>query len=239
MSEGEGPNLSVIIPCLDDGDVLEKLLLALQPLRGSGVQILVVDGGSLDASVTVSEGLCDQLLSAPAGRARQMNLGANQAIGRWLWFLHADSELSLRVLDSIREITADSQPAWGRFDIRLLGSHRLLPLTSTLINLRSRFTGMATGDQGIFVHRKLFEQVGGFAEIPLMEDLQLSRDLKQFSRPRCLRAIIGSSGRRWDREGYWRTIFLMWWLRLQFFLGRSPAALAARYRPCSSPIRPS
>ena len=220
--------LSVIIPTLNEAGCIGQLLRQLQALRAEGHELILVDGGSGDETVALAAGLVDQLLSAPAGRARQMNVGAQAARGRWLWFLHADSQLPDRAWHRVIEAL---QPAggWGRFDVRLSGDRPLLRLVEQLMNWRSRLTGMATGDQGVFVTRALFEKIGGFAELPLMEDIDLSRRLKRVQRPKCLRETLTTSSRRWEQRGVLRTIVLMWALRLAFFFGVSPARLATRY----------
>ena len=220
--------LSIIIPTLNEAGCIGQLLGQLQALRAEGHELILVDGGSGDETVALAAGLVDQLLSAPAGRARQMNVGAQAARGRWLWFLHADSQLPDRAWHRVIEAL---QPAggWGRFDVRLSGDRPLLRLVEQLMNWRSRLTGMATGDQGVFVTRALFEKIGGFAELPLMEDIDLSRRLKRVQRPKCLRETLTSSSRRWEQRGVLRTIVLMWALRLAYFFGVSPARLATRY----------
>lgn len=220
--------LSIIIPTLNEAGCIGELLRQLQPLRAEGQELILVDGGSGDETVAVAGVLVDQLLSAPAGRARQMNVGARAARGRLLWFLHADSQLPDRAGHLVIEAL---QPAggWGRFDVRLSGDRPLLRLVEQLMNRRSRLTGMATGDQGIFVTRELFDKIGGFAEVPLMEDIDLSRRLKREQRPICLRDTLTTSSRRWEQRGVLRTIMLMWSLRLAYFLGVSPARLATRY----------
>jgi rSAM/selenodomain-associated transferase 2 len=220
--------LSVIIPTLNEADCIGQLLRQLQALRAEGHELILVDGGSGDETVALAAGLVDELLSAPAGRARQMNVGAQAARGRWLWFLHADSQLPDRAWHRVIEAL---QPAggWGRFDVRLSGDRPLLRFVEQLMNWRSRLTGMATGDQGVFVTRALFEKIGGFADLPLMEDIDLSRRLKRVQRPKCLRETLTTSSRRWEQRGVLRTILLMWALRLAYFLGVSPARLATRY----------
>jgi rSAM/selenodomain-associated transferase 2 len=220
--------LSIIVPALNEAGCIRELLRQLQALRAQGHEVIVVDGGSCDATVALAQPLVDQLLPAPAGRALQMNIGARAARGRVLWFVHADT----RVPDKAAQVIIDSvahAAGWGRFDVRLSGDRLLLRLVERMMNWRSRITGIATGDQGIFVTRELFERVGGFAALPLMEDIDLSRRLKREQRPLCLRDTLTSSSRRWEQKGIIRTIALMWVLRLAYFLGVPPARLAMHY----------
>lgn len=220
--------LSIIIPALNEAGCIRDILRQLQALRAQGHEIILVDGGSCDETIALAQPLVDQLLPAPAGRALQMNVGAKAASGQVFWFLHADT----RVPDkAARLITEALQQAgsWGRFDVRLSGDKLLLRLVERMMNWRSRFTGVASGDQGMFVTRELFERVGGFAELPLMEDIDLSRRLKREQWPVCLRDTLTTSSRRWEQKGVLRTIALMWYLRLAYFLGVSPARLAMRY----------
>ena len=201
---------------------------ALQWLRASGHELILVDGGSCDETIALAQALVDQLLPAPAGRALQMNVGAKAASGQVFWFLHADTLVPDKAARLIIEALQQAG-SWGRFDVRLSGDKLLLRLVERMMNWRSRFTGVASGDQGIFVTRKLFERVGGFAELPLMEDIDLSRRLKREQWPVCLRETLTTSSRRWEQKGVLRTIALMWYLRLAYFLGVSPARLAMRY----------
>ena len=220
--------LSIIVPALNEAGCIRELLRQLQALRAQGHEVIVVDGGSCDATVALAQPLVDQLLPAPAGRALQMNIGAQAARGRVLWFVHADTRVPETAAQVIIESVAHAA-GWGRFDVRLSGDRLLLRLVERMMNWRSRFTGIATGDQGIFVTRELFERVGGFAALPLMEDIDLSSRLKREQRPLCLRATLTSSSRRWEQKGIVRTIALMWVLRLAYFLGVPPARLAMHY----------
>jgi rSAM/selenodomain-associated transferase 2 len=220
--------ISVIIPALNEADGIAAALQRLQPLRARGHEVLVVDGGSTDATAARAADLCDRLLQAARGRARQMNAGARAAGGDVLWFLHADTLVPADADAVLLEALA--RRAWGRFDVRLSGTQPLLRVVEALMNLRSRITGIATGDQGLFVRRQAFERVGGFPDIPLMEDIALSRALRRHGAPACLRARLVTSSRRWERHGVLRTILLMWWLRFDYWRGVPPARLAARYR---------
>jgi rSAM/selenodomain-associated transferase 2 len=229
---------SIVVPVRDEGAVIERLLAALQPARAAGHELIVVDGESTDDTRERAVLHCDRLLVSPPGRARQMNAGARVAGGDWLWFVHADSGFPEGVMAALSRLSA-CKAGWGRFDVRLDDPAPVFRVIETAMNWRSRLTGMATGDQGIFVRRALFEQVGGFPEIPLMEDLALSKRLRRSGRPACLRPPLHTSARRWRRYGVARTVLLMWRLRLAWFLGADPAVLARRYASCSSPTRAS
>ncbi len=220
--------LSIIIPVLNEAGALESLLAPLQAWRAAGCEVIVVDGGSVDSSRDIAGGLCDALVEAPRGRASQMNAGARMAQGDALLFLHADTRLPADAPDLVRA-ALEAGALWGRFDVRIAGCSRWLPLVSRMVNWRSRLTGVATGDQAIFIRRDVFERCGGFADLPLMEDVELTKRLRRLARPACLRGPALTSGRRWDRHGAWRTILLMWRLRAEYFLGADPRRLALKY----------
>src|SRR5262245_60113880 len=221
--------LSVVIPTLDEAAGIRATLEHLQPLRGRGHEIIVVDGGSADETLEIAAPLADLALAAPRGRASQMNAGAAVARGDVLLFLHADTRLPPDAAELILDTLAARDREWGRFDVMIEGGHPLLAIVAWLMNARSRLTGIATGDQAIFVRRAAFQAIGGFAPIVLMEDVALSRRLKRRSPPICLRVPVVTSGRRWESNGVLRTILLMWWLRLRYFLGASPERLARSY----------
>jgi rSAM/selenodomain-associated transferase 2 len=222
--------LSIVIPALNEAAQIEATLAALAPLRARGVEVIVADGGSTDGTPELARPLADRVIAAPRGRAVQMNQGARHAHGDVLLFLHADTQLPADADRLVLDVIATRQSQWGRFDVRIHGRSPTLRLVATLMNLRSRWSGIATGDQAMFVQRALFDAVGGFPEQPLMEDIELSRRLKHRSAPACLRARVTTSGRRWESRGVWRTIALMWWLRLQYFLGVPAERLARQYR---------
>lgn len=223
-------SLSIIIPVLNEISQLPAALEALAPLQLRDVEILVVDGGSKDGSVGVAIGAGVKLLRTRAGRARQMNVGAAAARGDLLLFLHADTRLPDDAVEAISAALADRRRVWGRFDVRIAGGGPVLWLTANLMNLRSRLTSIATGDQAIFVTRRAFHSVGGFPHQPLMEDIELSRRLSRISRPACLRRRVETSGRRWQTRGVWRTILLMWRLRWNYWRGTPAEELAQEYR---------
>jgi rSAM/selenodomain-associated transferase 2 len=220
--------LSVIMPVLNEAATIEAALTALAPLRARGAEVIVADGGSSDGTLDLARPLADRVLSAPRGRASQMNAGAAAASGDVLLFLHADTRLPKNADRLIAEGLARSQRVWGRFDVRF-DSGGLLRLVALTMNGRSRATGIATGDQAMFVTRAAFDGVGGFPPIALMEDVALSALLKRVNRPLCLSACVTTSGRRWRRHGLLRTVLLMWRLRLRYFLGADPAHLARDY----------
>jgi len=220
------PRLSIIIPTLNEAEGIANLLTSLSPLRQRGHEVIVADGGSHDGTVELARPLADLVIDAPRGRAAQMNAGAAQAKSEVLLFLHADTRLPTRADELILNSTAR---VWGRFDVMIEGTHPLLPVIAWMMNRRSRWTGIATGDQAIFVRREVFESMGGFPDIPLMEDIALSKKLKAIGPPLCMKARVTTSGRRWEQHGVISTVLKMWRLRLAFFLGADPARLAKAY----------
>jgi rSAM/selenodomain-associated transferase 2 len=227
--------ISVILPVLNEAAGIRTALAALQPLRTAGHEIILVDGGSHDGTPALAYGLVDVCMNASRGRARQMNAGARIARGSILLFLHADTLLPEGAANMIIEGLATPGVHWGRFNVRISGGSAWFPLISFMINLRSRITGIATGDQALFVITDLFYKSNGYADIALMEDIDLCVRLKRHSRPLCIPVRVTTSGRRWEKHGVWRTIFLMWWLRLRYFLGDSPDLLAGSYDPDERP----
>ncbi|MCT0198650.1 TIGR04283 family arsenosugar biosynthesis glycosyltransferase [Synechococcus sp. CS-1325] len=221
--------MSVIIPVLDEAGEIGLLLPHWRALREAGAELVVVDGGSADATVSLIERGGFAVLTAPRGRARQMNAGAASARGGLLIFLHADTRLPAAGLDLVRQALRGCH-GWGRFDLELDGGGWRLRLVAALINVRSRLSGIATGDQAIFISRQCFEAIGGFPDQPLMEDIELSARLRRRSSPVCLRAKVVTSSRRWRRHGITRTIVTMWWLRLAYACGVPSSMLARFYR---------
>jgi rSAM/selenodomain-associated transferase 2 len=230
-----GPRLSVIVPVLNEGGIIRSLLESLQPLRAAGHEVVVVDGGSTDETLARVDGLADQVLTTSPGRAAQMNTGARSSSGDILWFLHADSVFPPGAAQAIGDCLRGGDRVWGRFDVRLSGRRVLLRVVERAMNWRSRLTGIATGDQGIFVRRSAFFLAGGFPTVPLMEDIALSRRLRRMSPPAALPGPILTSARRWERRGPVKTVLLMWRLRLAFALGADPAKLARLYGTCPTP----
>lgn len=219
--------LSIVIPTLNEAAGIEGTLRALAPLRAHGGEIVVVDGGSGDRTVALARPLADRVLTARRGRAVQMNAGAAAAAGDVILFLHADTRLPDDADTLIGDALAGSSRLWGRFDVRF--SDGALPLVALSMNLRSRLSGIATGDQAMFATREAFARAGGFPEIVLMEDIALSSRLKRLSRPVCLHARVTTSPRRWRARGTVRTVLTMWRLRLAYFLGADPQRLARVY----------
>ncbi len=221
--------LSIIVPVLNEEPGIAVFLQELQRFRRCGVEVVVVDGGSTDHTIAASEPWADRIVSSAKGRSRQMNAGAATARGNNLLFLHADTILpETACRDVERALVADAH-VWGRFDVFIDSENAMLRSVSRLMNMRSRLTGIATGDQAIFVRRDAFERIGGFPEIALMEDIAISRLLKRLSPPVCLAAKAVTSARRWEQAGVVRTILLMWALRLRYFLGADPDRLAKKY----------
>jgi rSAM/selenodomain-associated transferase 2 len=224
------PSLSVVLPVLNEAAGIRDALAALQPWRSAGVEIVVADGGSSDGTAQLARDLCERVVSSPRGRAAQMNAGAAATRGTALLFLHADTRPPADTPALIGAALRDGA-GWGRFDVRIDGRPALLPVIAAMMNVRSRLSGIATGDQAIFCSRALFERLGGFADIALMEDIDFSRRARRLQRPACLRARVLTSGRRWEKHGLLRTVLLMWRLRLRYFFGADPQVLARVYRP--------
>ncbi|MEO6031940.1 MAG: TIGR04283 family arsenosugar biosynthesis glycosyltransferase [Burkholderiaceae bacterium] len=222
------PALCIVVPVLDEAPDLAARLGGLQQFRKRGVRVVVVDGGSSDDSLAIAGELADLAFVAPQGRARQMNAGAAACTAEVLLFLHADTRLPDNA-DALVRCAALGACGWGRFDVAIDSPRPVMRIVEGLMNRRSRWTGIATGDQAMFVRGELFHRVGGFPEQPLMEDVALSALLKRHGPPACLRERVTTSARRWERHGAWRTILLMWRLRAAYFLGADPSKLALRY----------
>lgn len=225
--------LTIVMPTLNEAAIIESALARLAPLRARGVKVVVADGGSSDDTVRRAAAWADRVIVAPRGRALQMNAGARMpeaADADVLLFLHADTRLPEDADRILLRALANSRCVWGRFDVDIEGRSPWLRVIAALMNLRSRLTGIATGDQAIFVERASFVALEGFAPIPLMEDIEFCRRAKGLSPPLCLSARVTTSGRRWERGGIFRTVLLMWRLRLAYFFGADPHELARRYR---------
>jgi rSAM/selenodomain-associated transferase 2 len=220
--------LSIVVPALNESANIVATLSVVQPWRDQGVEVIVVDGGSSDDTTTVAAALADVIVTAPRGRASQLQAGIRQTQGDVLLFLHADSLLPTNAHQLIQSAMLRGAQ-WGRFDVTILGRHPMLRVVASMMNLRSRLTGIATGDQGIFVARVLLDAIGGLPQQALMEDIELSKRLSARARPACLRARIATSGRRWEKHGMWRTIWLMWRLRFAYWRGANPDDLRKQY----------
>ena len=230
-------SISVIIPVLNEEKSLRKCLLALQCLRNRYLELIVVDGGSTDRTVEIATPLVDRLLLASRGRANQMNVGAGIARGEVFLFLHGDTMMSENCLQELQARFSGGDTCWGWFNLQFSSSAPFLTLISKLMRARSSLTGISTGDQALFVGAQLFNTIKGFPNIPLMEDIAVCKLLKGYNSPLVLNNVVISSSRRWEKNGILRTIFLMWWLRLQYWIGVSPVRLAAAYYPSSSLLK--
>lgn len=217
------------MPALNEASAIEATLQALAPLRQRGACVVVVDGGSQDETQALARPHADAVIQAPRGRAAQMNAGAALGWGQALLFLHADTRLPERADVQLLQALTQGH-VWGRFDVRIAGRPWMLAVVAAMMNLRSRWSGIATGDQAMFMRREAYAQVGGFAPQPLMEDIEMSRRLRALGAPACLRERVTTSGRRWEQRGVWRTIALMWHLRWRYWRGESAHTLAQDYR---------
>jgi rSAM/selenodomain-associated transferase 2 len=236
----DGLSLAIIVPVLNEAADLGALLDRLNQQRREadgcfpgGITLTVVDGGSHDGTVAHCHGRVDRVLGSARGRARQMNTGAAAAGGELLLFLHADTWLPADGLRALADAwQRGGHAGWGRFDVHIRGRSRWFPVIAVLMNWRSAWSGIATGDQAIFVSRVRFEAVGGYPDQPLMEDIELCRRLKRApgGAPLRLRTRVSTSGRRWETRGVWRTILLMWRLRWRYWRGTPAEQIAEAYR---------
>ncbi|MGK0373887.1 MAG: rSAM/selenodomain-associated transferase 2 [Arenicella sp.] len=215
--------VTIIVPLLNEQAVVPSLIQQLAGLDAE--QIIIVDGGSVDRTRELVEAAGYTVIQSPAGRARQMNAGAQQATQTMLLFLHADTRLPRNY--KLELARAD---VWGRFDVQFSSSLRIMNMVAFFINLRSRISGVATGDQAIFIDRDAFHAIGGFPDFPIMEDVALCKRLRYMHRPFSSRARVVTSARRWEQNGVASTIVKMWWYRLAYFFGVSPLKLKQGYR---------
>ena len=227
-------SISIVIPTLNESSGLQILLnrLALLTERWprDKFEIVLVDGGSTDGTRSLALSRVDLLIRSQSGRARQQNAGAAVARHDLLFFLHADSTLPQDFLEQL-DVACAKGGLWGRFDVGFDSQLRRYRLLAWLMNWRSRLTGICTGDQGLFISRDLFVQVGGFADIPLMEDIEICRRLRRYGAPVCIPSVLITSSRRWHTNGFVRTVLLMWSLRWRYFFGATPEQLVERYYP--------
>ena len=223
------PRISVIIPTFNESAVIEKTLKHL-PRRGD-VERIVADGGSSDGTAALAGPWADRVLTTETGRARQMNAGARASRGDVLLFLHADSRLAYGAFDAVTQALKDPAMAGGAFALAIDSPRPVLRLVAAAANWRSRLTRISYGDQGIFVRRSVFERLGGYPDLPIMEDLEFSRRLKRAGKVALLSVPITTSSRRWDNEGIGTTTLRNQIFVLAYFLGVSPVRLAGRYRP--------
>ena len=229
MSPPWSSSLCIVVPVLNEAQGIEATLQALAPLRARGARVVVVDGGSQDHTRALAQAHADAVIGSERGRAAQMNAGAALGFGDVLLFLHADTMLPERADEHVMQALARGHD-WGRFDVRIAGQPWMLRVVAAMMNLRSRWTGIATGDQALFMRRAAFDAVGGFAPQPLMEDIEISSRLRSEGAPACLHERVTTSGRRWAQRGVWRTIALMWRLRWRYWRGESAHSLAEDYR---------
>ncbi len=220
--------ISIIIPVLNEADTIDDCLHSLREWSEHGHEIIVVDGGSADATIARASQFQIHLVNSGKGRARQLNAGAGQAHGELLLFLHVDTVLSEYSSALMKKLDIEDTH-WGRFDVRLSGNHPVFPVIARAMNIRSRMTGIATGDQAMFVSHDLFKRVGGFPEQPLMEDIALSKKLNTIQKPVCIKDTVITSSRRWQKQGVFKTVVLMWILRFAYFVGVHPDRLALHY----------
>lgn len=221
--------LSIVVPVWMEAAGIVETLEPLQPLRTMGHELIVVDAGSPDGTAVLAHPFADRVVRSGKGRAVQMNAGASVANGTVLLFLHADTRLPPSALDSLAAFY-QSNKSWGRFDVRLSGRGAMFGMIAWFMNRRSRLTGICTGDQALFVRRGVFEALGGFEKVSIMEDIEISRRLRLVSRPYCIQKPVITDSRRWEQRGIWQTIFLMWRLRWRYWRGESPETLAHSYR---------
>ena len=222
--------LSIIIPTLNEEAVIGDTLSSLVSRRNKDIEIVISDGGSADRTVALCHTVTDVIVQGPQGRARQMNRGAAAASGDVLLFLHADTRLPDDFISAIEHALLADDTVWGYFDISLSGQRRSFRIIEGMINLRTAITAIASGDQALFVTRQVFEKLGGYPDIKLMEDIAFSRQLKRLSRPARIRQRATTSSRRWQENGIARTVLLMWYLRLAYYCGVDPDRLWQRYK---------
>ena len=222
--------ISIIIPVLNEAPTIQSFLQNLQPLRQRGHELILVDGKSQDGTAALARSLVDRMMTSEKGRARQQELGAKMATGQVLLFLHADTELP-ELADQIILQSLSKGSFWGRFNVRLSGSQWLFRVIEILMNWRSCLTGIATGDQAIFISTVLYNDIGGVPQIELMEDIEMSKRLVKLAKPACLKSTVVTSSRRWEQKGVLRTILFMWNMRLQYFFGVKPEQLVKKYYP--------
>ena len=220
--------ISVILPVLNEAESIEQTLLPLQSWRQRGHQLILVDAQSRDKTLQLARPLVDEIIQSARGRANQMNAGVVHAHHEILLFLHADTLLDENADQIIIDALKPSQ--WGRFNVCFSSKRFIFRVIAFMMNARSCLTGIATGDQAIFIKKALFNKIGGYPVQPLMEDIELSKRLKRLSPVVCIKQTVKTSCRRWQNNGVVRTIVLMWWLRAAYFFGVSADRLKHWYR---------
>lgn len=221
-------DIAVIIPVLNEAQQLDELILRVNSLQSNGARVVIVDGGSNDGTIEQLQQTKIELISSEKGRAKQMNKGWRSVQAESYWFLHADCQPPNSALADIQN-TLNNRQRWGRFNVSLSGRSPMFRIIEFMMNWRSCLTQVATGDQGIFVEARLLEEIDGIPDIPLMEDIALSKQLRKHSRGACIKSPMIVSSRRWEKSGIVRMTVLMWWLRLRYFLGANPAELYKSY----------
>lgn len=222
--------ISIIVPILDEAEQLPDLFAHLLPMKRAGCEIIFSDGGSRDKSKLLTRIAGYTVVESNRGRASQMNAGAAVSTGDVLLFLHADTRLPNGAAEQVRKAVMGSKHQWGHFDVRIRGRHFMLKVIGFMMNWRSRLSGIATGDQALFIRRDAFERLQGYPNQPLMEDVEMCRQLKKLSEPVCIRDCVMTSGRRWETRGIWKTILLMWYLRFRYWAGADSHDLARLYQ---------
>ncbi|ARQ00887.1 TIGR04283 family arsenosugar biosynthesis glycosyltransferase [Pseudorhodoplanes sinuspersici] len=225
------PVLSIIVPVLNEARTITNALTALKPFRQRGVEVIVVDGGSDDDTAQLAQPLADRVIRGPRGRAAQMNEGAKAASGFIFLFLPSEITLPADADTQVMYGRARDTSVWGRFDMRLTGQHALLPIAARILNWRSRMSGIASSEQAIFIQRETFFRLGGFPDMPVMDDVEMSKRLKAISPPICVASRVTVPARRFDREGFWTTLRMMWLMRFRYRMGMKPAEILKRYGP--------
>lgn len=224
----DNPRFSIIIPVLNEAACLDQSLAGLFGLSGieNHCEVIICDGGSEDGSLEIAGRYACRIVHSGAGRAIQMNTASRSAHGQFLVFLHADSRLP----ENFFEIF-DTRSRWGFFRLRLDGPAAAYRVIESAINLRTRLSRVAGGDQGLYFNRDFFLSLGGYPEIPLMEDIAICKMARRKAKPVVIDTVITSSTRRWQDNGIISTVLLMWTLRFAFWLGVDPGRLHRIYYP--------
>ncbi len=222
------PRLSIIVPVLNEADCLDQNLAKLfaLPRVNSHCEVIVSDGGSTDRSLEIAQSYPCRIVHCNAGRATQMNTAWRQANGRFLLFLHADSSLPVNFYDAF-----ETDAEWGFFRLRLDNRALIYRIIESAINLRTRWSRVAGGDQGLFFKRTFFDSINAYPPIPLMEDVAICKIARRYNRPAIIASAITGSSRRWQQQGVIKTVLLMWLLRLAYWLGVNPERLQKIYYP--------
>ena len=221
--------ISIIIPVFNEAEIIEDSLLRLR--ENSDIEIIVVDGGSQDNTVTLAQNLGVKVVTSPhPGRANQMNFGASVATGDILLFLHIDTRLPPNFPRIIRAILSEEKIIAGAFQLAINSEKKSLKIIEAMVNLRSHLFSLPYGDQAIFLKASTFQNHGGFPPLPIMEDFVLMRQLKRQGKIKIAVEKVLTSSRRWDSLGVWRTTLINQLIIIGYFLGISPTKLQKLYR---------